>query len=93
MHRPVLDLRELRFIIPAILFLATDPNVRSLAINIISQMIYDEIKHLLKRDRKRTTVELEFVKVLEDGTLTSVKYRGSADEFDVISKKLKSLSE
>lgn len=90
-HRPILEFRGFDFLMPTILFLATDPNIRSIAINIISQMIYDGLKFLSKKDKKHTPLELEFVKVSEDGTLTSIKYKGSAEDFGEISKKLKIL--
>ena len=89
-HRPILELRGLDFLIPPILFLVTDPDARSIAINIISEFIYDRLKFLTRRGRKNTPLELEFVKVARDGSLTSIKYQGSAEDFEEISKKLKS---
>lgn len=89
-HRPILELRGLDFFMPPILFLVTDPTARSIAINIISEFIYDRLKFLTRRGRKNTPLELEFIKVTRDGGLTSIKYQGSADDFEKISKKLKS---
>ena len=89
-HRPILELRGFDFLMPPILFLVTDPTTRSIAINIISDFIYDGLKFLTRRDRKNTSLELEFLKVSKDGSLTSIKYQGSAEDFKEISKKLKS---
>lgn len=89
--RPELELRAFDLLMPTVMFLVTDPTVRSVVINIISQIIYDGLKFLSKKDKKRTPLELEFVKVSPDGTMTSVKYEGTAEDFAEISEKLKAL--
>ena len=88
-QRPILELRGIDFIMPTIAFLTTDPNVRTIVINIISQIIYDGLKFLTKRAEKQTPVLFEFIEISKNGSLKSIKFQGSAEEFEEISKALR----
>ena len=88
-HRPVLELRGFEVILPPILLLATDPIVQAFVINIVSNYIYDKIKKLSNKEKKQTPLELEVVKTSDEGNLVSIKYKGSAKDFEKISKSLK----
>lgn len=92
-HRQILELRGFDFLMPTILFVVADPTARSVVINIISEIIYDGLKFLTRKNKEQTPLELEFVRITKDGSLTSIKYQGSAEDFGEISKKLKSLGD
>ena len=88
-HRPVLELRGFEVILPPILLLATDPNLQAIVINIVSNYIYDKIKKLSEKQKEETPIGLEVVKTSDKGNLVSIKYSGSAKDFETISKSLK----
>jgi hypothetical protein len=88
-HRPVLELRGFEVILPPILLLATDPTVQAFVINILSNYIYDKIKKLSEKQKEQTPIALEVVKTSDKGNLVSIKYSGSAKDFETISKHLK----
>jgi len=88
-HRPVLELRGFEVILPPILLLVNDPIVQAFVINILSNYIYDKIKNLSKKEKKQTPIKLEVVKTNSKGNLFSIKYKGSAEDFEKISTSLK----
>jgi hypothetical protein len=88
-HRQLLELRSYNFLIPAILFLVTDPTTRSIVIDIVSQIIYDGLKFLTKRNKSRTPLEIELVTVSQNGKLKSLKFKGTAEDFEDVAKELR----
>jgi hypothetical protein len=88
-HRPTLELRGFEVILPPIILLASDPLVQSFVINIVSNYVYDKIKRLSKKEKEQTPIQLEVIKSDNKGNLLSVKYKGTANDFEEISKDLK----